>query len=87
MLNIEVQKLLALWVPITFVAHLLIWTFVPIPNAGNEKVMGMLQTMLGLHGGWAAMIINYYFSSSASSARKDSIIAASAPPPRPPEAP
>ena len=88
MFRIDAQKLLAIWVPVTFILHLALWMFVsPYMPETPEKVLGLLQGMLGLHGGWAAMIINYYFSSSASSARKDEIIASSAPPVRPPQAP
>lgn len=86
--GVDAKKVLALWVPVTFVIHVALWMFVspylpPVP----DKVFGMLQTLLGAHMAWAGMIINYFFSSSASSARKDEIIAASAPPPRAPEAP
>ena len=87
MQNINIQKLLAVWVPVTFILHLSLWMFVsPFLPDVPEKVLGMLQSMLGLHGGWAAMIVGYYFNSSSSSARKDEIIAASTPagPPVPP---
>ena len=88
MQNIDVQRILALWVPITFVIHLAMWMFVsPYLPEIPEKVMGLLQGMLGAHMAWSGMIIGYYFNSSASSARKDAIIAASSPPPRGPEAP
>lgn len=88
MQNITVQQILAIWVPVTFILHLGLWMFLsPYMPEVPEKVLGLLQGMLGLHAGWAAMIINFYFSSSASSARKDAIIAASSPPPRAPEAP
>lgn len=76
--NDTVKNTLAALVPLTFIAHLAMWTFFP-PEMLSDKVVGMLQSMLGLHGGWAGLIINYYFSSSASSARKDEIIAAAAP--------
>ncbi len=88
MKNITVQQILAIWVPVTFIAHLGLWMFVsPYMPEIPEKVLGLLQGMLGLHAGWAAMIVGYYFNSSASGARKDEIIAASSPPLRPPEAP
>ena len=77
--DISIQKMIAIFILATFIIHLTVWEFVPLPNIASDKVLGMLQTMLGLHGGWCAMIVNYYFSSSASSARKDEIIAASAP--------
>jgi hypothetical protein len=77
--SIDVQKVLALWVPITFIVHVAVWSFVPIPNIGNDKIVGMLQAMLGGHMAWAGMIIGYYFNSSASSAKKDDIIARSTP--------
>lgn len=76
--NDTVKNALAIFVPLSFIGHLALWTFFP-PEMLSDKVVGMLQSMLGLHGGWSAMIISYYFNSSASSARKDEIIASSAP--------
>lgn len=76
--NDTVKNALAIFVPLSFIVHLAMWIFFP-PEMLSDKVIGMLQSMLGLHGAWAGMIINFYFSSSASSARKDEIIAASAP--------
>lgn len=76
--NETVKNVLAVVVPITFIAHVAIWTFFH-PQI-DDKLMQALMTLFGMHGGWTAMIVNYYFSSSASSARKDEIIANSAPP-------
>lgn len=76
--NDSVKNALAIFVPVSFIGHLAMWTFFP-PEMLSDKVVGMLQSMLGLHGGWAGMIIGFYFNSSASSAKKDEIIAASAP--------
>lgn len=82
--NVETTRILALWLPITFVLHISFWVIgsmvFPVALQGiPDKVVGMLQTLVGLHGGWCGLVINYYFSSSASSARKDEIIAQSAP--------
>lgn len=77
--NDTVKNVLAVMVPLTFIGHLGMWSFFPPENL-SDKVIGMLQAMLGLHGGWAGMIIGYYFNSSASSARQQEIIAASPPP-------
>ncbi len=88
MIGIDVRKLLAIWVPVTFILHLALWMFAsPYMPPVSEKVLGLLQGMLGAHMAWAGMIIGYYFNSTQSSARKDEIIAASAPPLRPPEEP
>jgi hypothetical protein len=75
----DVQKILAIWVPVTFICHVAVWSFVPIPNIGNDKVIGMLQAMLGAHMAWAGGIIGYYFNSTQSSTKKDEIIARSTP--------
>jgi hypothetical protein len=75
--NDTVKGALAIFVPASYVAHVGMWTFFP-PHV-EQSTMTALMQLLGLHGGWVAMIIGYYFNSSASSARKDEIIAASAP--------
>lgn len=80
MRDIDVQRLLAVFVPTTFIIFVGLWMYFP-PGVLNDKTAGLLNTLLGLHGGWAAMIIGYYFNSSSSSARKDEIIAQSVPPP------
>lgn len=78
MTNVEVQKVLAVAVPLAFVTLTAAWLFLAwrteAPKA-NAEMFSVLNTLLGMIGSWTAMIIGYYFNSSASSARKDEIIA------------
>lgn len=76
--NDDVKNVLAVFVPISFIGFVIVWTFFA-PKL-DATTLGFLNTLLGLHAGWAAMIIGYYFNSSASSARQQEIIAASSPP-------
>lgn len=86
--NEDVKNVLAIFVPVSFIAFVIMWTFFPPKNI-DSQTLGFLNTLLGLHGGWAAMIIGYYFNSSASSAKKDDIIAnlPALPPTQPPDTP
>lgn len=79
MTNVEVQKVLAVAVPLAFIVLTATWLLLAwrteAPKA-NAEMFSVLNTLLGMIGSWTAMIIGYYFNSSASSARKDEIIAA-----------
>lgn len=75
---IDVQKVLAIVVPLTFIAEVACWQWI-MPAKLDSSTREMLSGLLGLHAGWAAMIVGYYFNSSASSAKKDEIIARSTP--------
>lgn len=78
MTNTDVQKIIAVAVPTAFVALTACWLVLAwrteAPKA-NAEMFSVLNTLLGMIGGWTAMIVGYYFNSSASSARKDEIIA------------
>lgn len=82
MREINVQRSLAVAVPLSFVLIVVLWMAlawtVQVPKE-NAELFSVLNTLIGVIGAWSAMIIGYYFNSSSSSARKDEIIAASAP--------
>lgn len=89
----SVQNILSLFIPGSFIIEIVTYRWWG-PSGGGDAVR-MIDGLLGLQGGWAAMVVGYHFNSSASSARKDEIIAASAPvagtgngsaPPQPPAA-
>lgn len=74
--KLSVQNILSIMIPGTFILEIVTYKWWG-PSAGDA--LRMIDGLLGLHGGWAAMVIGYHFNSSASSARKDEIIASSAP--------
>lgn len=77
--NADVQKIIAVAVPFAFVSLTACWLILAwhtdAPKA-NAEMFSVLNTLLGMIGGWTAMIVGYYFNSSASSAKKDETIAA-----------
>lgn len=79
MSNTDVQKVLAVAVPMAFVALTTSWLVLAWRTEapkGNAELFSVLNTLIGMIGGWTAMIVGYYFNSSASSAKKDELLAA-----------
>jgi uncharacterized membrane protein len=78
MTNTDVQKVLAVAVPLSFVVLTATWLIMAwrmeVPKS-NAELFSVLNTLLGMIGGWTAMIVGYYFNSSASSAKKDELLA------------
>lgn len=79
MTNVDVQRVLAVAVPTAFVCLTAAWLIMAwrydMPK-GNAELFSVLNTLIGMIGGWTAMIVGYYFNSSASSAKKDELLAA-----------
>lgn len=77
--NTDVQKVIAIFVPAAFVALTTTWLVMAwrydTPK-NNAELFSVLNTLIGMIGGWTAMIVGYYFNSSASSAKKDELLAA-----------
>lgn len=72
MRNITTQTVLALSIPTAFIGLIYTLFFFPPPTGEGLRI---LDAMVGLIGGWTAMIVGFYFNSSASSQSKDNIIA------------
>jgi hypothetical protein len=77
----DTQKLLAFLIVMAFIVIILIWMFKP-PDPTIASA-GVLNTLVGSLGGFAAMVVTFYFGNSRSSANKDATIAALAPQPPP----
>ena len=91
--NDNLVKLLAFVIVVAFIIvtfHLMFFA----PSAADAAATGVLNTLVGTLGGFAAMVVSFYFGNSRASANKDQTIANLAnpaaptvPPPAPPPTP
>lgn len=85
----DTQKLLAFIIVGGFLTAVFLWMF--LPPHGSESQVAVLNTLVGVLGGFAGTVVTFYFGNSRSNANKDETIKQIAlgptPPPQTPSPP